>query len=176
MTQFWKGGLIVFFGLMLFVLMTSKGTKPGGVSKTQDAGKGKDVTLDCQVESDLIVFIKSVEWRFNDKVNVLVYKSKGFSHADQDEKFRGRAYGGKSWNFNKGNLPLKIKVLQESDAGIYSCSVSTGEDPKKIISIKLNVEAVNKDQQAQDQTTKNQSSGPVILILCLLWVWQHLHY
>ncbi|KAI4800476.1 hypothetical protein KUCAC02_009700 [Chaenocephalus aceratus] len=123
--------------------MTSKaGIEPGGVSnkvQTQDAAKGEDVTLDCHVGSDLIGSIKLVEWRFNGEVNVLVYKSKDFSLDDQGAHFRGRASKGHNWNVDKGNLPLKIKTLQESDAGIYNCSVSTGEDPKGIISIKLNV-------------------------------------
>lgn len=97
------------------------------------------MTLDCHVGSDLIGSIKSVEWKFNGEVNVLVYKSKDFSLDDQGAHFRDRASEGDSWDFDKGNLPLKIKSLQESDSGIYSCSVSTGEDPKGIISIKLNV-------------------------------------
>lgn len=181
MTQFWKRGLFRLIGLILLFLMTSKGIEPGVSNnlQTQDAAVGEDVTLDCHVGPYLINFIKTVEWKFNDEVNVLVYKSKDFSRNDQEAHFRDRASKGDSWDFKTGELPVKIKSLQESDAGIYCCSVSTltGEDPKEIISIKLNVnEAVDKEKQAKDQTMKSQSSSPVILILCLLWFWQRLHY
>ncbi|KAK1889860.1 Butyrophilin subfamily 2 member A2 [Dissostichus eleginoides] len=124
----------------------------------QDAAVGEDVTLDCHVGSDLISSIKSVEWRFNHGVNVLVYRSKDFSLDDQGKQFRGRASGGDSWDFKTGKLPVKIKPLQESDAGIYSCYVSTGKDPKEFLSIKLNVnEAGDKDKQAKDQTVREET-------------------
>ncbi|KAI9524480.1 hypothetical protein NQZ68_018163 [Dissostichus eleginoides] len=141
--------------------------------QTQNAAVGEDVTLDCHVGSDLIVSIKSVEWRFNHGVNVLVYRSKDFSLDDQGKQFRGRASGGDSWDFHRGKLPVKIKPLQESDAGIYSCYVSTGEDPKEFLSIKLNVnEAGDKDKQAKDQTVSEepeQQSCHTDTVFTLVW-------
>ncbi|KAK5875469.1 hypothetical protein CesoFtcFv8_026551 [Champsocephalus esox] len=143
--------------------MSSKGgIEPGGVSKTQDAAKGEDVTLDCHVGSDLIVSIKSVEWRFNGEDNVLVYKSRDFSLDDQGAHFRGRASGGDSWDLDKGNLPVNIKSLQESDAGIYSCSVSTGEDPKEIISIQLKVNKAGVEEpRVKDRTATGHSCSTI---------------
>lgn len=185
MTQFWKSGLFGLIGLILLFLMSSKGIEPGGVSnkvQTQDAAKGEDVTLDCHVGSDLIGSIKSVEWRFNGEVNVLVYKSKGFSLDDQGAHFTGRASAGDSWDFDKGNLPLKIKSLQKSDAGIYSCSVSTGEDPKGIISIKLNVNEAGveeprvKDRTATGQSCKTIGDTVLTLLLATSTLLNFLHY
>ncbi|KAL3050979.1 hypothetical protein OYC64_001288 [Pagothenia borchgrevinki] len=183
MTQFWKGGLIVFFGLMLFVLMTSKGIEPGvlvieprAVHKSLVAAVGQDVTLDCDVDQSI-----NFEWEFNDVVYVLVY-SNGFPLDNQGEQFKGRASEGDKWDLNIGKVPVKISSLQKSDAGMYRCHVMNGKLPKEICSITLNVIAAGVEElRAKDRTTKGQSCKTIgdtvlTLVLATSTLLHFLHY
>lgn len=85
------------------------------------------LTLNCQLEPQQDVTTKVIEWMFNKKAVVLVYKSRAFSPWDQAEQFRDRASHGSSGDLTKGKIPVIISSVREDDAGTYSCSVRNGK-------------------------------------------------
>ncbi|XP_063757240.1 uncharacterized protein LOC134876224 isoform X2 [Eleginops maclovinus] len=161
----WRNIQIGLIGLLVILMIKSKGTEPGVVQfKTENRTVGENVTLDCHNEN-LQEKIKSVEWKFNDEHYALVYKSGNFSPADQCKRFKGSASAGDSWDLRSWNLPLKISGLQKSDAGTYSCIVVMGE-PKKICSTKLYVN--DRETQVQPRTTSSHSSSTIGVVLTLM--------
>ncbi|KAM8746766.1 butyrophilin-like protein 2 [Acanthopagrus schlegelii] len=111
---------------------------------------GQHLTLDCQLEPQQDVTMKVIEWLFNKKGRVLVYKSKDFSPGDQAEQFRDRASLGSSWDLTKGKIPVIISSVREDDAGTYSCSVRYGN---QLISCSIQVTVGPKEQLTEPGKT-----------------------
>ncbi|XP_035530984.1 uncharacterized protein LOC118337926 [Morone saxatilis] len=141
------------------------------------AAVGEDVTLDCHLKLRRDVTRKTVEWILNKTDFVLVYRNRGFSPADQGERFKGRASPDSSVNLSEGKLPVKISSVGKTDAGAYSCSVGTGRE-RISCSTELIVDTERKHQEDRVGGTKNQiknkanPSGPTF---ALVLVWCTLH-
>ncbi|TKS93289.1 Myelin-oligodendrocyte glycoprotein [Collichthys lucidus] len=91
--------------------------------KAVEATVGGNVTLDFHFKSQRNVAGELIEWKFNNSVHVLVYRSGGVSGSIQADRFKSRASLESTDNIAKGKLAVKISSLTNMDAGTYSCFV-----------------------------------------------------
>lgn len=91
--------------------------------KAVEATVGGNVTLDFHFKSQRNVAGELIEWKFNNSIYVLVYRSRGVSGSDQADQFKSRASLESTDNIAKGKLAVKISSLTNMDAGTYSCFV-----------------------------------------------------
>ncbi|XP_027143457.1 uncharacterized protein LOC104939328 isoform X2 [Larimichthys crocea] len=84
---------------------------------------GGNVTLDFHFKSQRNVAGELIEWKFNNSIYVLVYRSRGVSGSIQADQFKSRASLESTDNIAKGKLAVKISSLTNMDAGTYSCFV-----------------------------------------------------
>ncbi|KAG8005929.1 Myelin-oligodendrocyte glycoprotein, partial [Nibea albiflora] len=96
---------------------------------------GESVTLDFHFKSQLDVTSELIEWKFNNSIRVLVFRSRGVSK-DQADQFRSRASLLSADDVSKGKLAVKISALTRMDAGMYSCFVGRG-GTKRSCSVEL---------------------------------------
>uniref|UniRef100_A0A665TP06 Ig-like domain-containing protein n=1 Tax=Echeneis naucrates TaxID=173247 RepID=A0A665TP06_ECHNA len=89
---------------------------------------GEDVILNCEVEPDIDLTKKTVEWKYFDtstkkELWVHMFRNGKDDPDSQDDKFKKRTFLFHD-KLKEGNLSLKLLSVNLSDEGIYTCIVN----------------------------------------------------
>ncbi|CAK6981749.1 V-set domain-containing T-cell activation inhibitor 1-like [Scomber scombrus] len=118
---------------------------------------GQNVTLDFHLEPPRDVTDDTVEWKFNGKQYVVLYKQKDESEVDKARLFKGRVTFNKT-ALHKGILTVNISSVNSFYDGNYTCSVGHGPGSKSC-TVRLIVE--NPDNGSSLDSTNKQQTCPV---------------
>ncbi|XP_026180470.1 uncharacterized protein LOC113140713 [Mastacembelus armatus] len=111
---------------ILFLLVNGAGRDQDQLvcSETTKAAVGDNVTLNCRRESGSSLENEAnLEWKFNDSLYVIVYRSRDFNTDDQAQQFKDRVTAEKNHN-----ISLTLLNVTAADQGNYTCIVGVRSD------------------------------------------------
>ncbi|KAI4895132.1 hypothetical protein NFI96_026646 [Prochilodus magdalenae] len=89
---------------------------------------GKDVTLNCSVDSHIPPEMLEVSWKkVNPQIPVLIFQEGDILTESTHERYRDRVEFFGPEEIQKGNFSLRLKELRTEDKGLYICEVFSGE-------------------------------------------------
>ncbi|KAL0153596.1 hypothetical protein M9458_051076 [Cirrhinus mrigala] len=97
-----------------------------GSSRSISASEGEDITLNCSVDSHIM--LDEVSWKKTDEgevILVLLYQNNKTLSDSAHERYRDRVEFFTA-EIPKGNFSLRLKSVRTEDKGVYVCQVFAG--------------------------------------------------